>query len=54
MQQVYNEKEEECVNSDDIIAELNCKLFEKDNLIDELNLQCEELEYALSSLKLDF
>lgn len=51
---MYDEKEEEGVNSDDIISDLNCTLLDKENLIRELNLQCEELQYALSSLKLDF
>ena len=36
------------------MSELNGKLHDKENLCDELNQQVEELEYALSSLKLDF
>lgn len=42
------------MNYDRIVSELNGKLHDKENLCDELNQQVEELEYALSSLKLDF
>ena len=38
---LYEEKEEEIVNSDKLISDLNYKMFEKDSLIDELNMQCE-------------
>jgi hypothetical protein len=37
-----------------LISELNAKIHDKENLCEELQIRTEELEYAISSLKLDF